>query len=277
MLQKIICATLALMMAVWSPAVLYAGGPFCRTSRVVCNPQVVHRAQVVHHAPAIRHDVVQKFNVVEHVDVLQKRVEFDAEYFLGYDGYYDVVNELQAQEYAKDKDIILKQTEQVDKLIGLLEQVLKDKQSNPAPADPAPKPEEKPKPKSKPDKPAPKPEQPPEPKPVDPGLEPKVGDLELNSKVYRIFSESCASCHGPTSAKAGLQLVGQDEDGTKWLSNSTLENRVLVYDHTAGIKLKERGKKLMPLGGPALPDEEVETLRLWMIAKAEEIKKQNKE
>jgi len=176
---------------------------------------------------------IEQFNVGERVDVIQKTVEFDAEYFLGLQGYYDVVNELQEREYTKDKDIIRKQSDQIDKLIQLLEQSLREKTGEVTKPTPQPEPQ------------------------------PEVSDL--NKRVFDIFTKSCVDCHGDKSPKKGLQLVGQDPDGTKWLSDLSLAKRVLVYDHTAGIDLKSRGKKLMPLGGPALLDAEVETLRLWMI------------
>ncbi len=204
--------------------------------------------------------VVEHFNVVDHVDVLQKRVEFDAEYFLGYNGYYDVVEELRAQEYVRDKDILLKQTEQVDKLISLLEQVLKQ-QTSTSDKDKNDKTEKQPKAD----------------KPKENDDNKTAKNIPLNNKVFKIFKEQCASCHSNSSKKAGLQLVGKDDDGTEWLADLPLEYRVITYDLVAGINLKERGKKLMPLGGPALSDEEVETIRLWMIAKAEELKKKGKD
>lgn len=245
MIRTSLCIFLAFVMAAWTPAI-YAIGP-CFNG--VCEQQFVQQQFV-------QPQFVEEFNVVERVDILQKRVEFDAEYFLGLDGYYDVVNNLQEQEYVKDKDIILKQAEQIDRLINLLEQALRLQQLNNGV----------------------KPVTPVEPEPEEPKTEipsnPDSGALlELDSRVFVIFSAKCASCHGTETPKAGLRLVGTDTDGTKWLNNLSLDDRVLVYDHTAGIKLKERGKKLMPLGKEPLPDSEVDTLRLWMIAKAEEIKR----
>lgn len=240
MFRKSLSILLIFVVTTWSPTV-YAGrlGIICRDG--LCQQNIVQR------------QIVEQFDVVEQVDILQKKVEFDSKYFLGLDGYYDVVNELQAREYVKDKDIILKQAEQLDKLISLLEQALKQKKINNGnqpvtPANPDLSPS------------IPKPEKQPQ-------------DLsDLNTKVFNIFSVSCVSCHGNTSPKKGLQLVGTESNGTKWLNNLSLDKRVLVYDHTAGIKLKERGKKLMPLGGEPLSDADVEILRLWMIAKAEETK-----
>lgn len=244
MFRKSISILLILLMVAWSPAA-YAGGLgiICRDGSCQQSISIVQR------------QIIDEFNVVERVDILQKTVEFDAEYFLGLNGYYDVVNELQAQEYTKDKDIILKQTEQIDKLINLLEQTLKQQQrlqngGNSASIEPEIE------------------------TPSNP--DPDVEASDLNSKVFFIFSESCASCHGDKSPKKGLQLVGKDSDGTKWLNNLSLDDRVLVYDHTAGVKLKERGKKLMPLGEEPLSDSDVDIIRLWMIAKAEETKRGKK-
>ncbi len=232
MIRTSLCIFLAFVMSVWTPAI-YAGRP-CRNG--VCQQEFIQQ------------QFVEQFNVVERVDILQKSVEFDAEYFLGLDGYYDVVNELQEQEYVKDKDIILKQSEQIDKLINLLEQTLRQQQLNNGI----------------------KPVTPVQPESVEP--KPEI-PTDLNGKVFTIFSANCASCHGSDTPKAGLRLLGTDTDGTKRLNNLSLSDRVRVYDHTAGINLKERGKKLMPLGKAPLSDAEVNILRLWMIAKAEETKR----
>lgn len=194
---------------------------------------------------------------VDRYDVIQKRVEFDSDYFLGLNGYYDVVNELQAREVTRDNDILLKQQEQTDKLINLLEEVLRKQgtlQSKPI--------VEQEKEEPKPEKPM---------REVDP-----LEGVDLNQRVFQIFTDSCAGCHGQESPKAGLQLVGEDPDGTKWLNGLSLSERILVYDSVAGIGLKERGKKLMPLGGQPLSDEDVEVLRLWMIKKAEDSRKGGK-
>lgn len=244
MIKNIFCIFLAAWTASSSP--VFAGG--FRGRKIVCQPIV--KQQI------IQDHVVQQFNVVENVDVIQKQVQFDADYFLGMNGYYDVVNQLQAQEINADKDIILKQSEQVDRLIRLLEESLKQNISPSTDSNPEPTQEE---PKE-------------EPQDVGSTDQPTATNelAQLNQKVFTIFSENCSSCHGQSSQKAGLQLVGEEDSGEKWLADLPLADRVSTYDHVAGINLQARGKKLMPLGGPALADEDVEAIRLWMVAKTEE-------
>ena len=225
------------------PATSYAGG-ICRQN--ICAPRI------------------QQFNTVEQFNVLQKNVEFDADYFVGYDGYYDTVNELNAREYSTDKDILLQKDEQLNRIIGLLETLINQKTGGTAPL-PIP---------------APQPSDPPENIPdwteVDPPAdddgwekpeEPAIGDEGLNVLTYNIFKNSCAKCHSEDNPEGGLSLVGGEGE----LMNLSLAQRVLVYDHTAGIDLARRQKKLMPLGKSPLSDADVETLRLWMIDKAEQI------
>lgn len=198
--------------------------------------------------PAQSHNNIQRLRVVEDVNVLQKRVEFDSQYFLGLEGYYDVGNQLQQQRIEQDRDVISKQSQQLDRLLGLLEEIVKQKREGSPTKQKVPT--------------------------VDlPDTNVEVGpspneSSKIDISVYKIFKESCFACHGTNSPKAGLQLVG---DG--WLTDLSLEDRVLAYDHVAGINLKNRGKKLMPLGGPPLSDEDVELVRLWMIDKAEKIKR----
>lgn len=226
------------------------------------------------------------------VIVKQKQVEFDASYFLGLKGYYDVVNQLQYEDAYNDRQLLLQKDQQLEQVIGALTELVKqrsdkdpevaeliklvnlliqERQGSPPVVVPTPTPQPQPQPEPTPTpEPTPQPQPQPIPEPV-PAPEPTQPptESELDKAVFKIFIESCKNCHGPASAKAGLQLIGQDDDGTNWLNDLSLEDRVKTYDRVAGIKLKERGLKLMPLGGPALPDDQVETLRLWMVQKAE--------
>lgn len=188
-------------------------------------------------------------NVVDEFNVVQKNVEFDADYFLGANGYYQVADKLVAQQETRDHDIILRQSEQIDELIKLLEAVL-SKQGIDVPEELVPE--------------------------DTPPVETEGGLIgtELDQTVAAIFTESCVGCHGQNSPKAGLMLMGEEENGERWLRNLSLAERTMVYDYTVGINLKERGKKLMPLGGQPLPDAQIEALRLWMVTKAEESIKQ---
>ncbi len=96
-------------------------------------------------------------------------------------------------------------------------------------------------------------------------------DLELkwDSKELKLnLTGKKLEAHG----QHGQATILEEENGEKWLADLPLSDRVSTYDHVAGINLQARGKKLMPLGGPALADEDVEAIRLWMVAKTEENK-----
>ena len=92
--------TLALVMCLAMNPQVWAGG--CGVHNRICVQ------------PTVSHVVtpVKKIVVVE-----QHKVEFDADYFLGTKGYYDVVNELRQKETLEDRGIIAKQQEQQDDYI----------------------------------------------------------------------------------------------------------------------------------------------------------------
>ena len=198
----------------------------------------------------VRHN--QKYNSQFNKDynVIQKVVEFDPEYFLGTDGYFDVVDEIQQQRgyYDRDNEIVLKQVEQVDKLILLLEKVINRLDGE--------------KPKEYPEL------EPVEPQEPDyPVLEDKqVNNDDLNLKVFNIFKKSCMDCHAAPNGEAGLSLV-EIEEGNEYLLDLDLKSRLLVYDSVSG----KTGKlKQMPLGGPKLPQEDIDILGKWALSKLEE-------
>lgn len=97
--------------------------------------------------------------------------------------------------------------------------------------------------------------------PLNPGGEPS----ELDIAAYNIFSTKCTTCHGKTENNdGGLHLV---DKGTESLFYQNLATRVNIFDRVNGVGLEERGLSRMPKGGQLL-DEEVETLRLWMVEEA---------
>lgn len=175
----------------------------------------------------------------QNVIVRQKTVEFDADTYLGLQGYYSVVDKLQAEKLQKEEL-------NADTLKALIEivKILLEKQGNGGVIPNIPT--------------VPKPEPKPEPKPTD----------SLDSKVFKIFNDNCKQCHNTNNASKGLKLIGTDSQGD-FLYDLSLAKRVKVFDSVNGVGLAERGKKLMPLESQALSDIDVETLRLWMIAKAE--------
>lgn len=201
------------------------------------------------------------------VIVQQKVVEFDSDYFLGVNGYYDVVNQLQYEDQYQDQQLLQQKEAQIDRLIRLVEELVRDRQGSGPITQPEPQPVPQPQPQPEP-QPWPEPAPQPQPEPTVPS---PAADTNLDKAVFEIFTANCRNCHGPDSAKAGLQLVGQDEDGTYWLNDLPLWDRVDVHDRVNGVNLRERGLKRMPIG-EILPDDEVEIIRLWVVQKAKEQK-----
>lgn len=179
-----------------------------------------------HYYPPAKQDVVI---------VKQKVVEFDADTYLGLEGYYSIQNELVDKHGSAAQ--LKKKDDQIDALIRLLESKYKsDKpgQDNPPVETPA------------------NPEQPSQP--------PSAGE-DLNAQVFQIFKKSCATCHGPTQSSGKLRLIGRDDKG-EFLVDIGLKS-ARVYDRVLGNHLKERGLALMPLNKGQLSDEDVSTIHLW--------------
>lgn len=171
----------------------------------------------------------------QNVVVRKKTVEFDADTFIGLQGYYSVVEKLKAEEKAQSVD-----KETLDKLLELLK-ILLQKEANGGTAVPQ--------------------------TPITPQEPPKPETPTLDKKVYEIFTRDCKSCHSQEKASGGLVLVGKDNKG-EYLNDLTLSQRLLVHDRTYGVGLQERNLKRMPLQGKPLLDADVETLRLWALDKA---------
>jgi mono/diheme cytochrome c family protein len=173
--------------------------------------------------------------------IRQKRVEFDSDYYLGVNGYYQVPRVIKEQ---KDNELQYKILEVLEKINAKLEE-----NSVEVPTEPV--------------------------KPSTP-TEPETPDIEevsnLDSQVYKIFKENCASCHIGDKAPKGIKLIGE-ENGQKFLYDLPLADRFMVWFTTRGVNLDKTGHKRMPVGGSALSDEDVNTLELWMHNKAvEELK-----
>jgi hypothetical protein len=98
--------------------------------------------------------------------------------------------------------------------------------------------------------------------------EPKQ-EPSLDDKVLSIFERNkCVTCHDETNS-GNVQLVKSLDEGYELL-DSQLATRVLVHNSTYGVDLGN--KKLMPLNGEPLGDEDVEILRKWMVQKAETVR-----
>ena len=82
--------------------------------------------------------------------------------------------------------------------------------------------------------------------------------------TYAIFQQGCLICHGPDGAYRETLLI----------EHNTLitENGSVVPGNPESSRLYKRllgeGGQLMPLGGPPLPDSQIETVKNWILAGA---------
>ena len=87
---------------------------------------------------------------------------------------------------------------------------------------------------------------------------------QIAQDAYAIFEQSCLICHGPDGAYRETLLI----------EHNTLitENGPVVPGNSEASRLYKRllgeGGQLMPLGGPPLPDPQIETVKNWILAGA---------
>ncbi len=168
------------------------------------------------------------------VIVKQKIVEFDADTYLGLQGYYAVQDDAVAKHGVAAQ--LTKKDDQIDALIKLLEKKYGEVKPDVNPPELPPTPPVEVKPDS---------------------------DTNVNAKVFAIFKKNCVSCHGPNQASGKLKLIDRDAKG-EFLVNVGLKS-VRVYDRVKGEHLKERGLDLMPLNKGPIDDKDVLAIYLWMI------------
>ena len=87
---------------------------------------------------------------------------------------------------------------------------------------------------------------------------------QIAQEAYAIFEKSCFSCHGSGAPFAAVLLI---EDHSALIETGT----VVPGDPEASElykRLLAEGGALMPLGGPPLPDAEIETVKSWISAGA---------
>lgn len=186
------------------------------------------------------------------VVVKQRVVEFDARTFLGVDGYYSTINQIRAEKFqeqqAQYERILIEQKAQIQLLKELLGQGIIPNPVTPEPVEPEPGPV------------PPKPIQ-----PVDPG---DYVPTQLDGAVFELFNNNCKKCHGKDDGAGGIKLIDAETDSLVLLP---LEWRAHVHDLVNGVNLKERDLRAMPPGNP-LNNEDVETLRLWMLEEASRLR-----
>lgn len=164
------------------------------------------------------------------VVVPQKVVEFDADYFLGEDYYYQLGQKLVDDKNKSRDDEIKDLKSKLDLLLTLLSKGNNGQGQQPGLPTPPP----------------------PEPEPVK---------NEINDKILTLWNRKCVNCHGTTPQNNGLTLV---KGGS--LEDLSLEQRLITYDRVLGYKLQERGLAKMPKGG-SLTDEEVNLVYEWCLDK----------
>ena len=87
---------------------------------------------------------------------------------------------------------------------------------------------------------------------------------QIAQDAYAIFEQSCLICHGPDGAYRETLLI----------EHNTLitENGSVVPGNPEASRLYKRllgeGGQLMPLGGPPLPDSQIEIVKNWILAGA---------
>lgn len=88
---------------------------------------------------------------------------------------------------------------------------------------------------------------------------------QIAQEAYAIFEKNCFSCHGSGAPYAAVLLI---EDHSVLIQ----ENGPVVPEDPDASRLYKRllgeGGALMPLGGPPLPDAEIETVKNWISAGA---------
>ena len=87
---------------------------------------------------------------------------------------------------------------------------------------------------------------------------------QIAQDAYAIFEQSCLICHGPDGAYKETLLIEYNALIT--------ENGPVVPENPEASRLYKRllgeGGPLMPLGGPPLPDSQIQTVKNWILAGA---------
>ena len=88
--------------------------------------------------------------------------------------------------------------------------------------------------------------------------------LQRAQDAYAIFEQSCLICHGPDGAYKETLLIEHNalvKANGSVVPGSPEASR--LYNRLLG-----EGGQLMPLGGPPLPDPQIETVKNWILSGA---------
>ena len=87
---------------------------------------------------------------------------------------------------------------------------------------------------------------------------------QIAQDAYAIFQQSCLICHGPDGAYKETLLIEHNA--------LVKESGSVVPENPESSRLYKRllgeGGQLMPLGGPPLPDSQIETVKNWILVGA---------
>ena len=96
------------------------------------------------------------------------------------------------------------------------------------------------------------------------GVQTVHAQQQIAQDTYAIFEQSCLICHGPDGAYKETLLIEHNV--------LIKENGPVVPGNPESSRLYKRllgeGGPLMPLGGPPLPNPQIETVKNWILAGA---------
>lgn len=180
--------------------------------------------------PKSRFQLSQQVNI----DFQVKRIQFDENYFLGNDGFYFVYGSGDVQNLSNQLDSILERLNKPPVI---------------TPPEPKPTvPESKPQPET------------PTTLPVTEQKPWITNPQGIDADVYIVFVNKCASCHSGSKPKGGLALVDKDRE---FLANLSKADRQTLFRLVDGKNL-EPGERAMPLGSPALSQDQQEKIHAWV-------------
>ena len=96
------------------------------------------------------------------------------------------------------------------------------------------------------------------------GLKPYPPQQQIALDTYAIFEQSCLICHGPDGAYKETLLM--EHNALVAENGSIVPGTQKLLGCISGCL--EKADSLMPLGGPPLPDPQIETVKNWILAGA---------
>lgn len=184
------------------------------------------------------------------VIVKERQVEFNADTFLGLDGYYSHGQALKSKYAQIEENEKSQQIKALEEQNAILKAILDKLQNGGAVV----------------------PNNPEEPQtPATPPANNNGNGLSgLDAQIYTLFKTQCSKCHGDTRADGGLKLVsnGTLSEDIAGFTPKAFAERTLTEQRVEGTHLD--GDARMPKGSPPLDQESVDLIKNWIIAKAKQ-------